>query len=72
MIIVAGSESDSGGVGPGAVIRTGCADGGGGGQGKHRMGLGNSGPDTRRGLAVCLAEQPVRPSGKFPGAAVML
>ena len=59
-------------VGPGAVIRAGCADRGGGGQGKHRMGLGDSGPDTRGGLAVSLAEQPVRLSGKFLGTAVML
>ena len=36
------------------------------------MGLGNGGPDARSGLAVSLAEQPVRLSGKFPGAAVML
>jgi HD domain len=34
IIIVAGSEPSPGGVGPGAVIRTGCADRGGGGQGK--------------------------------------
>ena len=36
------------------------------------MGLGSGGPDARSGLAVFLAEQPVRLSGKFPGAAVML
>jgi hypothetical protein len=72
MITVAGSEPGPGGVGPGAVIRTGCADRGDGGESKHRMGLGNGGPDTRSGLAVSLAEQPVRLSGKFLGAAVML
>ena len=72
MITAAGSEPGPGGVGPGAVIRTGCADRGGGGQGKHRMGLGHGGPDARSGLAVSLAEQPVRLSGKFLGAAVML
>jgi hypothetical protein len=65
MITAAGSEPGPGGVGRGAVIRTGCADGGGGGQSKHRMGLGNSGPCARSGLAVCLAGQPVRLSGKF-------
>ncbi len=51
----------------GAVIRTGRADRGGGGQGKHRMGLGHGGPDARSGLAVSLIEQSVRLSGKFPG-----
>ncbi len=65
MITAAGSEPGPGGVGPGAVIRTGCADHGSGGQGKHRMGLGNGSPNTRSGLAVSLAEQPVRLSGKF-------
>ena len=72
MITAAGSEPGPGGVGPGAVIRTGCADRGGGGQGEHRMGLGNGGPDARSGLAVSLAEQPVRLSGKFLSPAVML
>jgi hypothetical protein len=73
MITVAGSEPGPGGVGPGTVVRAGCADrGGGGGQGKRRMGLGDRGPDARSGLAVSLAEQPVRLSGKFLGAAVML
>ena len=72
MITVAGSEPGPGGVGPGAVIRAGCADRGGGGQGQHRMGLGHGGPDARSGLAVSLAEQPVRLSGKFLGTAVML
>ena len=72
MITVAGSEPGPGGVGPGAVIRAGCADRGGGGEGKHRMGLGDGGPDARGGLAVALTEQPVRLSGKFPGTAVML
>ena len=67
MITAAGSEPGPGGVGPGAVIRTGCADRGGGGQSKHRMGLGSGGPDARGGLAVSLAEQPVRLSGEFPG-----
>ena len=61
----AGSEPGPGGVGPGAVIRAGCADRGRGGQGKHRLGLCYGGPDTRNGLAVALAEQPVRLSGKF-------
>jgi len=56
MITVAGSERCPGDVGPGAVIRTGCADRGGDGQSKHRMGLGDGGPDTRSGLAVSLAE----------------
>ncbi len=49
------------------MIRTGRADRGSGGQGKHSMGLGNGSPDTRSSLAVSLAEQPVRLSGKFPG-----
>ena len=71
MITAAGSEPGPGRVGPGAVIRAGCADRGGGGQSQHRMGLGHGGPGTRRGLAVSLAGQPVRLSGKFPGAAVM-
>ena len=52
MIAAAGSEPGSGGVGPGAVIRAGCADRGGGGQGQHRVGLGDGGPDARGGLAV--------------------
>jgi hypothetical protein len=51
------------------VIRAGCADRGSGSQGKHRMGLGNGSPSARSGLAVSLAEQPVRLSGKFLGAA---
>jgi hypothetical protein len=72
MITAAGSEPGPGGVGPGAAIRAGCADRGSGGQGKHRMGLGNRSPDTRSGLAVSLAEQPVRLGGKFLGPAVML
>ena len=67
MITVAGSEPGPGGVGPGAVIRAGCADSGSGGQSKHRVGLGNCGPDGGSGLAVSLAEQFVRLSGKFPG-----
>ena len=71
MITATGSEPGPSGVGPRAVIRTGCADRGSGGQGKHRMGLGDSGPDTRSGLAVCLAEQPVRLSGKFLRPAVI-
>ena len=49
MITAAGSEPGPGGVGPGAVIRTGCADRGRGGQSEHRMGLGNDGPDARGG-----------------------
>jgi hypothetical protein len=68
MITAAGTEPGLGGVGPRTVIRTGCANrggGGGGGQSKHRMGLGDGGPDIRSGLAVSLAEQPVRLSGKF-------
>ncbi len=60
MITAAGSEPGPRGVGPGAVIRAGRADRGGGGQGEHRMGLGDGGPDARSGLAVSLAEQPVR------------
>lgn len=36
------------------------------------MGLGYGGPGTRSGLAISLAEQPVRLNGAFPGAAVML
>jgi hypothetical protein len=72
MITVAGSEPGPGGLGPGAVIRTGCAYRGGGGQSQHRMGLGNGGPGTRSGLAVSLAEQPVRLGGKFFGTPVML
>ena len=66
MITAAGSEPGPGGVGPGAAIRAGCADRGGRGQGQHRMGLGHGGPGARGGLAVSLAEQPVRLSGEFP------
>jgi hypothetical protein len=36
------------------------------------MGLGDGSPGTGSGLAVSLAEQPVRLGGKFLGAAVML
>ncbi len=72
MITVAGSEPGPGGLGPGAVIRAGRADRGGGGKSQHRMGLGNGGPDARSGLAVSLAGQPVRLSGKFLSPAVML
>jgi len=53
MITAAGSEPGPGGVGPGAGIRAGCADSGGGGQSQHRVGLGHGGPDARSGLAVC-------------------
>jgi hypothetical protein len=35
MITVTGAEPGPGGVGPGAVIRTRCADRGGGGQSQH-------------------------------------
>ena len=69
MITAAGSEPGPGGVGPGAAIRAGCADRGGRGQGQHRIGLGHGGPGARGGLAVSLAEQPVRLSGEFLGAA---
>ena len=72
MITAAGSEPGPDGISAGTGIRTGCADRGGRGQGQHRMGLGNGGPHARSGLAVSLAEQPVRLSGEFPGAAVML
>ena len=72
MITAAGAEPGPGSVGPGASICTGCADGGGGSQGEHRMGLGNGGPNARSGLAVPLAEQPVRLSGKFLSPALML
>jgi hypothetical protein len=72
MSTAAGLEPGPGGVGRGAVIRTGCADRGGGSVGKHGMGLGDNGPHARGGLAVSLAEQPVRLSGKFLGTAVML
>jgi hypothetical protein len=72
MITAAGSEPGPGSVGPGAVIRTGCADRGGGRKSEYRMGLGDGGPGARSGLAVSLTEQPVRLSGKFLGTAVML
>jgi hypothetical protein len=72
MITAAGSEPGPGGVGPGTVIRTGCADSGGSGQSKHRMGLGDGSPNARSGLAVSLVEQSVRLSGKFLSTAVML
>ena len=72
MITAPRSEPGPGGVHPGAVIHTGCADGGGGGQSQHRMGLGHGGPDSRGGLVVSLAEQPVRLGGQFLGAAVVL
>ena len=66
MITAAGSEPDPGGVGPCAAIRAGFADSGGRGQSQHRMGLGyGGGPGTRSGLAISLAEQPVRLSGAF-------
>ncbi len=71
MITAAGSGPGPGSVGPGAMIRTRCADRGGGGQGEHRMGLGDGGPDARSGLAVSLAEQLVCLRSKFLGAAVM-
>ncbi len=35
------------------------------------MGLGDGSPNARSGLAVSLAEQPVRLSGKFLSPAVM-
>ena len=72
MITAAGSEPGPGGLGPGPGIRTGCADRGSSGQGKDRVGLGNCGPDGGSGLAVSLAEQFVRLSGKVLGAPVML
>ena len=72
MITAAGSEPGPGGVGPGAGIHAGCADRGGRGQGQHRVSLGYGGPGTRSGLAISLAEQPVRLSGKFLGAAIVL
>jgi hypothetical protein len=56
MITAAGSEPGPGGVGPGAAIRTGCADRGGRGQGQHRMGLGHGGPGARGGPTISLAE----------------
>ena len=67
MITAAGPEPGPGGISPGAAIRTGCTDRSSRGQGQHRMGLGNGGPHARSGLAVSLAEQPVRLSGKFLG-----
>jgi len=67
MITAAGSEPGPGGVGPGAVIRAGCADRGGGGQSKDGMGLGNGGSGTRSGLAVSSAKELMCLSGKFPG-----
>jgi hypothetical protein len=51
------------------VIRAGRADRGGGGQNEHRMDLGDGGPGACSGLALALAEQPTRLSGKFLGAA---
>ena len=72
MITAGRSEPGPGGVGPDPGLRAGRTDRGGGGQGQHRVGLGNGGPDGGSGLAVSLAEQPVRLSGKFPGAPVML
>lgn len=72
MITAAGSEPGPGGVSPCAAIRARSADSGGRGQSQHRMGLGYGGPGTRSGLAISLAEQRVRLSGAFPGAAVML
>ena len=72
MITAAGSEPGPGGVGPGAGIRAGRTDRGSGGQGKDRVRLGNCGPDGGSGLAVSLAEQSVRLTGKVLGAAVML
>jgi len=71
MITAAGSEPGPGGISPGTGIRTGCADRGSRRQGQHRMGLGHGGPHARRGLAVSLAEQPVRLGGKLLGTAVM-
>ena len=59
MITAAGSGPGPGGLGPGAVVRTGCADRS-GGEGEHRIGLGNGDLGARSGLAVSLAGQPVR------------
>ena len=72
MITAAGSEPGPGGVGPGAAIRAECADSGGRGQSQQRMGLRYGGPFTRSRLAISLAEQPVRLSGEFLGAAGVL
>ena len=72
MITAAGIRTAPCGVGPGAAIRAGCADRSGSSQGKHCMGLGDGSPNARSGLAVSLAEQPVRLSGKFLSPAVML
>ena len=72
MITAAGSEPSPGRLSPGAGIGTGCADRSGGGESKHRMGLGDGGPDARGGLAVSLAEQSVRLSSKLLSPAVML
>jgi hypothetical protein len=72
MITAAGSEPGPGGVSPGAAIRTGSADRGGRGQGPAPHGPGPRRPRrARSGLAVSLAERPVRLSGEFLGAAVM-
>jgi len=64
MITAAGSKPGPSDIGPGAVIRTGCADRSGGSKSKDRMGLGSGGPGTRSGLAVSLAKELLRLSGK--------
>jgi hypothetical protein len=71
MITVAGSEPVPAASAQ-AVIRTGCADRSGGSKSKDRMGLGSGGPGTRSGLAVSLAKELMRLSGKFLGTAVVL
>jgi hypothetical protein len=72
MIAAARSEPGPGGVRPGAVIRTQCADRRGSGESKHRISLGDGRPRRPSGPAVSLTEQPVRLSGKFFSPAVML
>jgi len=67
-----GLEPGPGDVGPGAAVGSRCANRGGGGEGEHRMGLGNRSPHAGRGLAVALAEQLVRLGGEFLGAAEVL
>jgi hypothetical protein len=64
----AGLEPGPGNVSPCPAIEAQCAYHGGGGKGKHSMGLGNGGPDAGSDLA----EQLVCLRGKFLSATEML
>ena len=74
MITAPRSEPGPGGVHPGAVIHTGCADGGGGGQSQHRMGPGPPRPRQPRWpgrLPGRAAGPPRRPVPRRGGSALV-